>query len=399
MIARPRYLERLEKWRDRDVIKVVTGVRRCGKSTLMQMFADRLIKGGVPESNIIAINLEQLENERLLDYRKLHDEIVSRAGRAQGKVYVFLDEVQNVANFQRVVDSLYTRKNIDLYITGSNALLLGGSLATLLSGRYIEINMLPLSFSEYVSADKSGSSVQRLYGRYISNGSMPATIGFAQNALDLYDYLEGILNTVLLKDVAQRLNISNTLGLGALCGFLFDNVGNQTSVKRISDLVSSQGIKISANTVAEYLSALTSAFIFYPAKRYDVRGGRLLKLQEKYYAVDMGMRRCALTGNVRDGGRILENVVFLELKRRYADVFVGKVGNLEVDFVAITPEGPVYYQVAETVASEKTLERELKSLEAIRDNHPKIMLTKDDVDPVSHGGIEQKNVIDWLLEK
>lgn len=398
MIQRPRYLEKLRRWKDRDVIKVVTGVRRCGKSTLLRMFSDELVASGVPRDCVIIINLEQMENDRLLDARALHDEIVARA---QGKdtCYLFIDEVQNVPDFQRVVDSLYTRDNIDLYITGSNALLLGGRLATLLSGRYVEINMMPLSFSEYVSAFDAAESPSRLYSRYIANGAMPATLQFASNPIDLRDYLDGILNTILLKDVAQRLNASNTIGLGALCSFMFDNIGNLTTIKRISDVLTSQGTKISGNTVAEYLSAITDSFAFYPAKRYDVRGGRLLKLQEKYYAVDLGMRRVALSGRVRDTGRILENVVFLELRRRYGEVFVGRVGDLEIDFVANEPAGPVYFQVAESVRSEETLARELASLRAVRDNCPKTLITLDDADPCYHDGILQVNALDWLLEK
>lgn len=398
MINRPIYLDRLRRWKGRDLIKVVTGVRRCGKSTLLKLFADDLRGGGVPDSHIIDINLEQLENEHLLNYRVLHDEILSRVTDNEMH-YVFIDEVQNVPDFQRAVDSLYTRPNVDLYITGSNALLLEGTLATLLSGRYVEIEMLPLSFAEYVSASSELESRQRLYSRFVSNGSMPATLGFADDPLALHDYLEGIINTVLLKDVAQRLNVANTMGLGALVDFMFDNVGNLTSIKRISDLMSAQGTKLSANTVAEYLSGLASSYILYPVKRYDVRGGRLLKLQEKYYAVDMGMRRVSLSGRVRDAGRILENIVYLELKRRYGEVFIGRVGDLEIDFMVNGANGPAYYQVAESVASEATLSRELRSLQAVKDNNPKYLLTLDDADETSHDGIVQANALDWLLSQ
>lgn len=396
MINRPIYLDKLRKWKDRDLIKVVTGVRRCGKSTLLKLFAEELRNAGVSDDHIIDINLEQLENERLLNYRVLHDEILSRIADDEMH-YVFIDEVQNVPDFQRAVDSLYTRPNIDLYITGSNAFLLEGTLATLLSGRYVEIDMLPLSFAEYASASDGSESKQRLFGRFIANGSMPATLGFAEDPLALHDYLEGIINTVLLKDIAQRLNVSNTMGLGALSDFMFDNIGNLTSIKRISDLLSAQGTRLSPNTVAEYLSGFASSYILYPVKRYDVRGGRLLKLQGKYYAVDMGMRRVSLSGRVRDTGRILENIVYLELRRRYGEVFVGRVGELEIDFAVNGANGPAYYQVAESVASEATLSRELGSLRAVKDNHSKYLLTLDDVDKTSHDGIIQVNVLDWLL--
>ncbi|MEC4295126.1 ATP-binding protein [Adlercreutzia shanghongiae] len=397
MINRPDYLEKLRRWKDRDVIKVVTGVRRCGKSTLLRMYADSLIAQGVPENRIITLNLEQLENESFLDYHLLHDEIISRL-TSEAMHYVFIDEVQNVPDFQKAIDSLYTRPNIDLYITGSNAMLLGGTLATLLSGRYVEVAMTPLSFAEYASATEPGTfSLARIYSRYISQGSFPATTGFAQDSLALHDYLEGILNTVLLKDVAQRLNIANTLGLGALVDFMFDNIGNLTSIKRIADTLTAQGSKISHNTVAEYLSALCNSYILYPAKCYDVRGKRLLKLQGKYYAVDMGMRRVLLSNQVRDTGRILENVVFLELMRRNGSVFVGRWENLEVDFVVQGPQGPSYFQVAESVRDEATLSREIAPLAKIADNYPKCLLTLDDTDPVDHGGIRQINALDWLL--
>lgn len=396
MIDRPRYIEKLNRWRDRDLIKVITGVRRCGKSTLLRMFADSLRNEGVSESRIIAINMEELENERLADYRALHDEVLSRM-QPDSMNYVFIDEVQNIPDFQKALDSLYVRPNIDLYVTGSNALLLGGTLATLLSGRYVEISMTPLSFSEYVSAFPDSRSLSRLYGSYIRNGAFPATVDYWQDSLALHDYLDGILNTILFKDVAQRLNIANTLALGVLTDFMFGNIGNLTSAKKISDSMASQGLRISPNTVSEYLSGLANSYIFYPVKRYDVRGRRLLKLQEKYYAVDLGMRRMALSNQVRDAGRILENVVFLELLRREGSVFIGRVGELEVDFVTEGPGGRAYYQVAETASDEKTLARELASLRAVRDDYPKTLITLDDSDPVSHEGIRQVNVLDWLL--
>ncbi len=396
MIARPTYIEKLRRWQDKDVIKVVTGVRRCGKSVLLKLFADELRSTGVPNERIITINLEQLENESLHDYRALHDEILKRVN-GNDMHYVFIDEVQNVPDFQRAIDSLYTRENIDLYITGSNAMLLGGTLATLLSGRYVEIKMTPLSFAEYVSASESSESLSRLYSCYISQGSFPATVGFKQNSLSLNDYLEGILNTVLFKDVAQRLNIANTLGLGALVDFMFDNIGNLTSVKGIADTITSSGTKISRNTVVEYLSALSDSYILYPAKCFDMRGKRLLKLQQKFYAVDMGMRRVLLSNQVRDAGRILENLVFLELLRRYGTVYVGRIGNQEVDFVVQGGEGALYFQVAESVLSEKALQRELASLMKIEDNYPKYLLTLDDVDPIDYEGILQLNALDWML--
>ena len=396
MIPRPTYTEKLRRWQDKDIIKVVTGVRRCGKSTLLKLFADELKEKGVDDNRIIMLNLEQLENERLLDYHALHDEILART-KGDCMHYVFIDEVQNVQGFQKAIDSLYTRQNIDLYITGSNAMLLGGTLATLLSGRYVEIKMTPLSFAEYAFAALAEDSPSRLYSRYISQGSFPATIGLEQDSLALHDYLEGILNTVLFKDVAQRLNIANSLGLGSLVDFMFDNIGNLTSVKSIADTLTSNGTKISRNTVAEYLSALVDSYVLYPAKCFDVRGKRLLKLQQKFYAVDMGMRRMLLSNQVRDTGRILENVVYLELKRRFGSVNVGRIGDLEVDFVVQSDSGLEYFQVAESVSDEKVLNRELAPLRRIDDNHPKYVLSLDDADANNHEGIVRINALDWML--
>lgn len=399
MIDRPHYIEQLNRWKNRDLIKAVTGVRRCGKSTLLRMYANQLEAEGVPRGRIITINLEQLEHERLTDYHVLHDEILTRA-QPGGMNYVFIDEIQNVPDFQKAIDSLYTRPHIDLYVTGSNALLLEGTLATLLSGRYVEISMTPLSFAEYQAAfTEQDRSPRRLYSRYIRDGGFPATIDFSNDTLALHDYLEGILNTILFKDVAQRLNVANTLALDALTSFMFDNVGNLTSAKRISDSMAAQGLKLSPNTVSEYLSGLANSYILYPVKRYDVRGRRLLKLQEKYYAVDMGMRRMILSNQVRDTGRILENVVYLELLNRASNVYIGRIGNLEIDFVTDGPEGRTYYQVAETVAAPETLKRELAPLLAVHDNHRKVLLTLDDADPTSYEGIKHINALDWLLQK
>lgn len=397
MINRQLYLNRLHVWKDKNVIKVVTGLRRCGKSTLLRLYSDMLRESGVPEECLLTINLEQLENEHLLDYRELHRHILDSIQPGQQN-YVFIDEVQNVPDFQKAVDSLYVRDNIDLYITGSNALLLEGTLATLLSGRYIEINMLPLSFDEYVSAFQENTSKERLYSRYISQGSFPATVDFEEGSLAVHDYLQGILNTVLLKDVAQRLNIANTLTLNTISDFLFDNIGNLTSIKGISDTLSSSGVKVSPNTVDQYVSGLVNSYIFYQAKRFDIKGRRILKLQSKFYASDMGMRYMVLGNRIRDIGRILENVVYLELKRRFGEVYIGSLDKGEIDFVVNSPTGPQYFQVSESVKEEKTLTRELTPLQAVKDNNPKTLITFDDSVPINHDGIKQIYAIDWLTE-
>ena len=395
MIPRPTYIEALLSWKDCDVIKVVTGVRRCGKSTLLALYADTLREQGVAPEAIISINLEQLENEHLLDYRLLHDEVLRRM-RPHTMNYVLIDEVQNVPDFQRALDSLYTRSNIDLYVTGSNALLLGGTLATLLSGRFVEIAMLPLSFAEYCSAYPEVSPT-RAYSTYIATGGLPVASRLEPGSLALHDYLGGILNTVLFKDVAQRLSIANSFMLDALVRFLFDNIGNLTSMKGISDAMKASGLSIAPNTVSEYLSGLVNSYIFYPARRYDVRGKRILKLEQKLYGVDMGMRSMVLGGSIRDRGRVLENIVFLELLKRTGKVYIGRIDNLEIDFVTDGPDGRWYYQVAESVHSPETLERELAPLRKLHDNHPKVLLTLDDENPTNYDGIVHMNALDWLL--
>lgn len=395
-VDRPTYLKMLRSWRDKDVIKVITGVRRCGKSTLLRLFQDELLADGIPEHRIIDINLELLENEHLLDYHALHSEILARCNpRAQN--YVFIDEVQNVPDFQKAVDSLYARDNIDLYITGSNAFLLRGTLATLLSGRYVEVQVTPFSFAEFCSyhAEKP-TSPRRLWSEYLHTGGFPAMASI-DDEVARRDYLTGILDTVLLKDVAQRLNIANTNLLGALSAYLFDNTGNLTNPKRISDALTSSGMKTSPATVSEYLSGLCNSYVFYPVRRYDIRGKRLLELRRKYYAVDPGMRRAALSGADRDTGRLLEGIVYFELLRREGSVHVGQGPAGEVDFIASGSGGMKYYQVCESVVDPGTRERELSSLRAVPDNHPKYLLTLDDERPTSHDGIQQLFVLDWLL--
>ncbi|NMM99675.1 ATPase [Bifidobacterium sp. DSM 109958] len=399
MIDRPQYLRRLDAWKDRDVVKVITGVRRCGKSTLMLLWKQRLIERyGVAPESIVHINLELLDNEPFLEYHRLYEEILRRCAAGEGRRYVLIDEIQNVPDFQKTLDSLQARGGIDLYVTGSNATLLSGTLATLISGRFVEISMTPLSFAEYWSARAhEGMTMQRAWSEYLHDGALPATVGFAGDETMLHDYLDGILNTVLFKDVAARLNISNIAALETVTRYLFDNVGNLVNPKAIADAMTSMGTKISSPTVSNYLEGLAAAFIFYPVRRYDVKGKRALRLERKYYAVDLGMRRMLCSNRVRDTGRLLENVVFLELMRREGDVFVGQGAGGEIDFVTNGTDGPRYYQVSESVHDPNTLERELSSLRAVRDNYPKTLITLDDERPVSHEGIRQVYALDWLL--
>lgn len=398
MINREEYLNELIRWKDKDLIKVVTGIRRCGKSTLFDLFIDYLKMSGVKSNQIIYINLEDADYD-FKDYKELYhfinDKIVS-----EDNFYVFLDEVQNVPGFQRAVDSLYIKKNVDVYITGSNAYILSGELATLLSGRYIEIKMLPLSFKEYVSAFDN-NNYQQLFLDYMRNGGMPGNINILKsNVNDLDKYLDGIFSTIVYKDIMARNNITDKLLLESVIKYIFDSTGSPISIKKISDTLTSKGISTSNHTVENYITSLLESFLVYKAERFDVKGKNLLARDYKYYVVDSGLRSYLLGKKAdSDMGHILENIVYLELLRRGYKVYVGKVDDLEIDFVAENRDGLKYYQVALTVRDEKVLERELKSLQKTGDHYPKILLTLDMDLETDYNGIQKMNVVDWLLNE
>ena len=398
MIQRPQYMEFLMDWKDKQIIKVVSGIRRCGKSTLFDLFQESLRADGVEESQIIAVNFEDMENEPLCDYKKLYGYIKQRM--LPGKMnYIFLDEIQHVPDYQKVVDSLFIKKNADVYITGSNAYFMSGELATLLSGRYVELKMLPLSFKEYVSAFDENAGVESLYRNYIYNSSFPYTVGL-DSRRNIHAYLDGLYNTVVLNDIVARKQIKDPSMLKSVLKFMFDNIGNLCTAKKIADNMTSAGRKISNHTVESYIEGITESLLMYRAGRYDIKGRDYLKLQEKYYIADIGLRYYALGTRNADQGHILENIVYLELMRRGYDIYVGVIGNKEVDFVAQDHDGNIeYYQVSLTVRDEATLKRELASLDSIADHNPKYLLTMDNDPPVSYNGIRQKYVLDWLLEK
>ncbi len=400
MIKRMEYLEMLKRFKDKDLIKVVTGIRRCGKSTLFDLFIDYLKENDVSEDKIIHINLED-PMFQFEDYKELYD-FVNQKIRNDEKYYVFLDEVQNVSQFQKAVDGLYIKKNVDLYITGSNAYLLSGELATLLSGRYIEIKMLPLSFKEYLSAfPEKRKSTEKMFLEYMRNGGMPGNLSILEtNPNDLDQYLEGIFSTVVYKDIMARNKINDKIILESVIKFIYDSVGSPISTKKISDTLTSKGIATSNHTVENYITAFGECFLIYKAERFDIKGKNLLARDYKYYSVDTGLRSYLLGKKAdRDMGHILENIVYLELLRRGYKVYVGKVDELEVDFVAENRDGLKYYQVALTTRDEKVLERELKSLERTGDHYPKCLLTLDFDLEADYNGIVKKNVVDWLLEE
>lgn len=397
MIERAEYLEELKRWKDKDLIKVITGIRRCGKSTLFQLFIDYLKSTGISNEQIISLNLEDADYN-FEDYKQLYDYIKEKID-SKNQYYVFLDEVQNVPMFQKAVDSLYIKKNVDVYITGSNAYLLSGELATLLSGRYIEIKMLPLSFKEYVSAFDD-NNYQQLFLNYMRNGGMPGNISIIKsNPNDLDKYLDGIFSTIVYKDIMARNNINDKMLLESVLKFIFDSIGSPISTKKISDTLTSKGISTSNHTVEKYITAFIESFLIYKAERFDVKGKNLLARDYKYYVVDQGLRSYLLGKKAdSDMGHILENIVYLELLRRGYRVYVGKVDDLEVDFVAESRDGLKYFQVALTVRDEKVLQRELRSLQKTGDHYPKYLLTLDMDLESDYDGITKINVVDWLLQ-
>lgn len=398
MIPRDEYLNFLLRFKNQQIIKVISGIRRCGKSTLLELFREYLLNNGVDKEQIIFINFEDLEYEELQDYHKLYNYVKSKMIPDKMN-YVFLDEIQHVKNFEKAVDSLFIKKNADIYITGSNAYFMSGELATLLSGRYVELKMLPLSFSEFCTGTPDSISVSEKYRLYIENSSFPYVLRYENDYRDVREYLLSLYNTILIKDIVERYNISDIMLLESVVRFVFDNIGNQLSVSKIANTIKSDGRNISTKTVDKYLQALVDSMMIYQANRYNIKGKQYLKTLEKYYVVDIGLRYALLGKRGYDVGHILENVIYLELIRRGYDVYIGQVGELEVDFVAMNDNGSEYFQVSASVRDEKTLERELKSLQKINDNYPKYILTLDD-DPVcDYDGIKKINALDWLLKK
>jgi predicted AAA+ superfamily ATPase len=398
LLARPQYLERLISFRDKELIKVITGIRRCGKSTMFDIYEKYLKSQGVKSRQIIRLNLELPEYHELTNYMRLYEYIKGRLCDDLPN-YIFIDEVQTVPQFQKAVDGLYVRKNCDVYITGSNAHILSGDLATLLSGRYVEIKMLPLSFAEYISARGNKSDLIIKYRDYLENSSFPYALKLSEKK-DIRAYLGGIFDSVILKDIVAIKKITDVTALQSVTRFVFDNIGNMTSANGIANTMISAGRKISVHTVESYLEALTESFVLYKAERYDVKGRQHLITGTKYYISDIGLRYYLLGNKKADMGHILENVVYLELLRRGYEVHIGKAGNAEIDFIAAGENGDEYYQVAYSVEGEKnTLERELAPLNAIRDHNPKFLLTMDFTPNASHNGIRQINALDWLLSK
>lgn len=397
LIQREQYLAFLRRHKDQDVIKVVSGVRRCGKSTLFELFKQELLASGVKANQIISINFEDLEYEPLQEYHALHEYIVERL-IPDIPMYVFLDEVQHVVQFEKVVGSLFIKPNVDIYITGSNAYFMSSDIATLLTGRYVQVEMLPLSFKEFHSAySQQNLSDMDIYNLYIEHSSFPRLV-HVEDDESIDEYLESILNTVVLKDIVTRLKITDVPLLLDIIKYLLANIGSLINPTKIANTLTSYGRKTDNKTVEKYLQGLKDGLLIYEVDRFDVKGKALLQRNAKYYVVDSAFRKFLLSRTDSDRGHILENIVYLELIRRGYRVYVGHLQNGEIDFVAKKPHRLEYYQVSYTVMEDTTLRRELSPLEQLDDNYPKYLLTMDVLHKTdNHNGIEQKNVLDWLL--
>ena len=393
LIERKGYFEQLSVWREKEVIKVVTGVRRCGKSTLFSLYIEQLKRDNITDDQIILINLEDEDNAELLDYKKLHEYVKTRICKDKW-TYLFIDEIQNCKDYEKAVSSLYLKKKLDIYITGSNAYILSGELATKLTGRYIQIDMLPFSFVEFNKAIRIIDK-RDCFNRYINQGAFPYTINF-DNSLSHSQYLEGIYNTIMVKDIMHRKGLNDISLLKSIALFLASNIGSPVSAKKIADTLTSSGRPTGSATIDTYLEALSDSYLFYKVKRYDIKGKMHLKTESKYYICDTGLRNIILGISNKDIGHIIENIVFLELLRRGYKINIGKTGrSTEVDFIAIRNMQTEYYQVSASVLDQNTLDRELSSLWQIKDNYPKFLLTLDDYS-IDYDGIKQINLIDWL---
>lgn len=407
-IEREEYLEFLKNHKDKQIIKVVSGIRRAGKSTLFEIYKDYLQKNGVEKNQIISINFEDLEYEEYTDYKKLYKFIKDNLLENK-KNYIFLDEIQHVNKFEKVVDSLFIKENVDLYITGSNAYFMSGELATLLSGRYVELEILPLSFKEYCEGKKQqeikkegqelSKNIMQRYNDYIFESSFPYTLQIDKKE-NIREYLMGIYNSVLLKDVVSRLKISDVMILESVVKYMFDNIGNITAIKKIADAMTSLGRKIDVKTVEKYLSGLIDSMILYKVNRYNIKGKTYLPNLSKYYIVDIGLRNQLLGNRNIDFGHIFENIIYLELFRREKNVYVGQFGDKEVDFVVLNGEKVEYYQVALTVLDENILKRELEPLKKIKDSYPKYLITLDEIGVnTNYDGIKVLNGLEWLVNR
>jgi len=418
MINRPEYIKKLLTFKDKKIVKIITGVRRCGKSTLLELYQNELKKQGVKAAQIQNINMEDLDNEPLKDYHKLYEQIIKNLAPNK-KNYVFLDEIQIVPEFGQVVNSLYLKENTDIYLTGSNSKIQSKDIASKIEREYVTIHMLPLSFKEYLSAWSNSTGANNyddIFNDYLTYSSFPRALSFRTYNVSKRDnevttsvyngweksgvrqYLHDLYEKIVLKDIVENKKISDIGRLESVIRFMADNISKEISINNIANSMTAGGRKIDHRTVESYIEAFCDSFVIYKTNRYDVKGKEFLKTQSKYYLVDIGLRYLLLGDKKSDSGKILENIVYLELVRRGYNVYTGKIGNKEIDFVAEGPNGTEYYQISETVRGEDTFAREVASLDSINDHNQKFLLTRD-YDKISHKGIKIQNVLKWLLDK
>lgn len=400
-VARTEYLDFLKRHQGKQIIKVVSGVRRSGKTILFSQFQEYLRSSGVAPEQIITINFEDMANESLRDPYALYKYLTDHLDEGE-MTYIFLDEIQHVTDFEKVVDSLFIKDNVDLYITGSNAYFLSGEIATLLTGRYVQINMLPLSFKEFVEWHKQNDLFTNdtdMFNEYLKS-SFPYTL-FVQDEQERMEYLQGIYSTIVLTDIVTRLKVRDVPVLERVIRTLFSDIGSAISISNIANTLKSAKLPADNKTIDRYVEGILNSLLMYEAKPYDIHGRSILRANSKYYAVDLGLRRLLLPDHQQDYGHIIENIVFLELKRRYPHVYVGRSNDLEVDFVALNVKNEArYFQVALTTLDEKVLERELRPLKQIHDSYPKYLLTMDTLNKdANYDGIQKMNILDWLLER
>jgi len=404
---RDNYMKVLLEFKDKNAVKIITGVRRCGKSTLLDLFIERLLEDGIKEENIIKMNFESIEHDDIKEYKALYKSIQSKISN-NDKTYLIFDEIQMVKHWEKAVNSFLVDFNVDIYITGSNAYLLSSELSTLLSGRYVEVKMLPLSFKEYLDFNifETNMTMDEKFQLFVKNGAMPVISEYEHNRERIIDVLEGIYSTVILKDVVARNKLTDALLLKKVVMFLADNIGNITSSNNIGNVLGNEGDientkrNPASRTIDNYIKYLENAYIFYGVRRYDVKGKQYLKTLGKHYIVDTGIRNMLLGYKEMDRGHVLENIVYFELIRRGYEVYIGKIGENEIDFIAVSASDKKYIQVTETMLGEETRVREITPLRDIDDNYEKIILTSDRIfTGMTEEGIKIVNVIDYLIEE
>ena len=402
MIKREMYMNRIRPFIGSDLIKVLTGIRRSGKSVMLELIKDELLSRGVCDTQMISINFENMNHAHLCNATALHDEILQRTANIQGKIYLFFDEIQEVSDWEKCINSFRVEMDCDIYITGSNAKLLSGELATYLAGRYVEFVIYPFSFAEFMELYRTvypTLSDAQCFQQYLTIGGMPYLSNLRYETEASHQYLQDLYNSVELKDIVKRNNIRDVDLLERIVAYITANIGTPFSSTSISKYLKSEGRAVSPETVLNYIKACTDAFLFYQVKRQDLQGKKILSVNEKYYVADHGIREAVFGGNLKDINLVLENIVYMELLRRGYNVSVGKLDDLEVDFVAVNQESTIYIQVAATVRDENTLQRELRPLQRINDNYPKLILTLDDDPNADYAGIRRINALEWLIGK